>query len=522
MRMWTRRATVALIIVVCAAAGHSQKAKELSRLLVDVKDRGAVGDGVTDDTAAIQGAIDAVEEADGGVVLFPPSEREYIVTKTLRIDASGVELRGYGATIKLADHAGDDAAVDVLEVVGTEEAPVDGVTITGLTIDGNYWAQTNGGSPRCIDFDFATRAVVRDVHLKRGFVSMTFGKGCSQCTAIRCTATQWHNDAFNASGDGVSGACKSIAFIDCHARNAPNERDGGLPGSRDEAWEIEDGAQDVFVVNCSVENAGGKGFGVRNHDGYKTEITENINFINCSVRGVTGVGWRINSLTETNVTRRIRVLDCYSDAPVSLSGTVADAIISGRFDGGITIGSPGKTGPTRQIALRDLSTNALSIFGVDVELSNVAVVADGARAIELHDGSADVRMSGCTVTGATESGIRCTNVSPFIANSIIWGNERSFDLVGTSRPTVSHCCIEGGAPTQAADEGGNITADPQFVDAPAGNYRLRDGSPCIGAGLDLLRLAAKAGYLPGQDIEGHPRPTPPGSKPDMGAWESGR
>lgn len=50
---------------------------------VSVKDFGAVGDGVTDDTIAIQNAIDAVYSAGGGDVLFPTGV--YIVSATIEV-----------------------------------------------------------------------------------------------------------------------------------------------------------------------------------------------------------------------------------------------------------------------------------------------------------------------------------------------------------------------------------------------------------------------------------------------------
>jgi len=59
---------------------------------VSVKDFGAVGDGVADDTAEIQAAITAM--ALGGIVYFPPGT--YLVNGTLTVAVNGLTLRGAG------------------------------------------------------------------------------------------------------------------------------------------------------------------------------------------------------------------------------------------------------------------------------------------------------------------------------------------------------------------------------------------------------------------------------------------
>jgi len=81
------------------ATGTSAVARPvISKLgdIVSVKDFGAVGDGVTDDTAAIQAAIDYIETLNGGKVEVP--QGNFKVSSTLQINGGkGVQLIGQGA-----------------------------------------------------------------------------------------------------------------------------------------------------------------------------------------------------------------------------------------------------------------------------------------------------------------------------------------------------------------------------------------------------------------------------------------
>lgn len=62
------------------------------RDMVSVKDFGAVGNGIADDTIAIQAAIDSFPN--GGTVFFPPGV--YAISNTLNLTKSGVRLIGSG------------------------------------------------------------------------------------------------------------------------------------------------------------------------------------------------------------------------------------------------------------------------------------------------------------------------------------------------------------------------------------------------------------------------------------------
>lgn len=99
---------------------------------------GAVGNGTTNDTAAIQAAIDAVA-ASGGVVFFPPGN--YKTTTPLDFTQNGVTLMG--ASRNLCKITNNDS--DVLHVSGTHNL-IEGLSIWSNGENGHIFNQVGGWS----------------------------------------------------------------------------------------------------------------------------------------------------------------------------------------------------------------------------------------------------------------------------------------------------------------------------------------------------------------------------------------
>ena len=98
-----------------------------------------------------------------------------------------------------------------------------------------------------------------------------------------------------------------------------------------------------------------------------------------------------------------------------------------------------------------------------------------------------------------------------VVNSIVWHN--AAPLSTNALYTGFRCSLTAPLPTGADDRGGNLDADPRFINASAGNYRLRATSPAVNAGTNEW-YAAQEGAA---DLDGHTRVI--GVSVDMGAYE---
>lgn len=273
---------------------------------VSVKDFGAVGDGVTDDTAAIQAAVDS-----GNPVFFPSGT--YALDGTIDIGA-GAKLygSGIGKSILLQTNAGSAHVIDALST-----STKGGIEIVGLTIDCN-------GVDAGFVAQYVSNISIRYCEFKNSpFWLVNIGKSDDPtvativndqieivgCSFSNITQTYEHLLIFNST---------NVVVRDCHFEVAPNGNGLGF-------WQNVDRAD---VVNCVFNNL--------SVGAYYSLSTNNIRFSGCSFTNCTS-GLRGANLSDhgnfgATHAYNISVSDCTfrsnSGAPCQL-GAVNGGIVSG-------------------------------------------------------------------------------------------------------------------------------------------------------------------------------------------------
>jgi hypothetical protein len=161
----------------------------------------AAGDGSTDDTSAIQSAIDAAGANGGGIVLFPPGH--YVITAPLQINYSGIIIQGAGITAGAGGttiYPGPN--IDCFVGAAYPSAETVGFCIRDLHIDWPSYSTTGGSA---IKIQWADRCWFERILISGCFNALTIGQGGVSVPTIN---EVWFDkiDIVNASG----------AIIDLH------------------------------------------------------------------------------------------------------------------------------------------------------------------------------------------------------------------------------------------------------------------------------------------------------------------
>ena len=144
-------------------------------------------------------------------------------------------------------------------------------------------------------------------------------------------------------------------------------------------------------------------------------------------------------------------------------------------------------------------------------LNNCILV--GNSSYDSGGGASHCNLYNCIVVGNRVTGYDPEYGVPSIGGGVGYSTLRNCIIYGnsaTNGPNHFGCEISFSCTTPDPGGMGNITNEPQFVDAAAGNYRLSTNSPCIDRGANFYVQSAT-------DLDGNPRIMNGGV--DMGAYE---
>jgi len=200
---------------------------------VPVKDMGAVGDGVTNDTSAVQAALDRASAEGGGTVFFPPGT--YLITSTLTL-AANVSMEGVGSAVCIIKQS--TAATNGITATTAGNNRIQGLQVT------HSGTSTGVG----VSFVTTTNVMLRDV-------AVAAGKFATGVKFDACSSTS----VYDSSLACVSNAANRALFYTTSGANHTcfnTSLSGGAAGS---CVEIATGASSILIAGCQFGAPGGTG-----------------------------------------------------------------------------------------------------------------------------------------------------------------------------------------------------------------------------------------------------------------------
>lgn len=343
---------------------------------ISVKDFGAVGNGVTDDTSAIQSAINACPSY--GTVFFPPGT--YLVSSTITISAFYIRLLGPAKWLAKAS-TNFDYMLSATSMTG--------IVVEMLEFDAN---KVNRSSGQNIRFMGAGLISCTDSYFK--YCTARNTRGYSNVTAV---------------GLVIGGTSVRCGVFNCYVENcgdaAPNPSDGIYTSGTqtiisnsiavnctDTGFVIESSNQSVITgctaVNCSA--------GAAITNAISTDCYGNI------IDGLTVENW------NSSVTGGIQL-----GVPTATTGNLYDTSVSNVVIHANTGGGFG-TGPAINVR-----TNG-SGKAIDMSLSNIRI--DGATTQGILIDGSEVSVVGCVVKNTSAACIQINSgTNHFISNNQLIG-----------------------------------------------------------------------------------------------------
>lgn len=414
----------------------------------NVKTFGAQGNGVANDSADIQEAIDAASAAGGGIVFFPPGT--YLLGSAIT-QRSNVWLLGVGwASILKVNNTGTAGFGSGIITVGAGVGTTSNIGIWNLQIDGNKAALAiadagNEKRQSNIDWDkvnhgflinvYSHSAVMNGAYINNSPVNIDM-RGCRMDSNGKVGTTS------GGRGLTVNTSPQQVRIIGNHLSSNLESgitlmSEGGsncqdivisnnnvlLNGNR--GIDIGDNAfagvgVDILCRRISVTSntiSGNTGAGIRLHSegtqsGGFTSRTQNVIVSGNTISGNTTNGVQLSRSNDGDVRRCIIIGNNITDntsAGISVGASVADTVLDGNaiFDNGSTISDSG-TRTVFGVNKIDTTTSQNLPNGLNTSVADntgqyrgngVVLINEGGGKVQLDRNSAGILVGDRSVTG---------------------------------------------------------------------------------------------------------------------------
>ena len=313
-RTFLHGATALTAATVLAPAMLPVVAKDNQRNVVNVRDKGARGDGNNDDTDAIQAAIDALP-AGGGTVHVPAG--------TYMIDAArAINLRS-NVRLEMADEARLTASPNglkryhVIKVWRADNAQIVGGRIVG---ERNQHLASEGEWGYGINISASRNVTVTGTHISDcwgdGIWIGALGKGASADLSMDVTVQNVVCDNNRRQGMSI-GPCQRVRIINCTFSGTH----GTKPESGIDLEPMNQGdVRDVLIEGCTL--TGNHGCGVEIHHSVSGLVIRQ-----CTIQGNDGYG--ILAVDMDGLTVEGNTITGNGLNGITLAGRTSDVTVSG-------------------------------------------------------------------------------------------------------------------------------------------------------------------------------------------------
>ncbi|WP_286948008.1 glycosyl hydrolase family 28-related protein [Acetobacterium sp. UBA5834] len=252
---------------------------------VNAKDYGVKGDGLTDDTVALQNAIDEASK-ENALLILPESEKPYLITKQLII-SDDTHISGYGAVIFMAPQ--EDTIKNMLW--SNPDDTVSNVSIEGLTLKSentikgvDYYENSRVSNVQGIYFQGVEAMTVNDVFMDNVYVGLKLAQtGKFKNKDITISRLEIDHSGMPIQISGTNG----FSMVD----SILNSSDGGTKWLH--SAYLRGDNSNFYFDNVEFNNASGGGIAIAGNPQYN-KPPENMIFKDCRIKDSV-VGVHINS-----------------------------------------------------------------------------------------------------------------------------------------------------------------------------------------------------------------------------------